>query len=167
MTGPEPIPIYTPNMYQRPSSSCSHVQYQTISQQYGQPGLATPVQSPQPVCQKPTILVQHDSPYLFPLDTDCYAPSTPPLSSSGSAISSPPSSAEILPTPVNGGFHSQNIEGVKAGCEEEVFSEILASEEWTNSASPPMTPGTYSFSAFLQRDKLAMLKISHQTAATF
>lgn len=146
MPGPEPMPIYAPNMYQRPSSSCSHVQYQAMAQQYGQPGLATPVQSPQPICQKPTILVQHESPFLFPLDTDCYAPSTPPLSSSGSAISSPPSSAEILPTPVNGGFHPQNIEGVKAGCEEEVFSEILVSEEWANTASPPMTPGTYLFS---------------------
>jgi hypothetical protein len=96
---------------------------------------------------KPTICVQQqqqqESPYLFPLDTDCYAPSTPPLSTSGSAVSSPPSTAEILPTPVNNVFYAQGLEGVKTGCEDEVFSEILAGDNWTNTASPPMTPGTY------------------------
>jgi hypothetical protein len=34
------------------------------------------------------------------------------------------------------------LEGVvKAGCEEEVFSEILAGDSWTSTVSPPMTPG--------------------------
>lgn len=142
MPGPDAMPIYAPNMYPRPSSSCSQVQYHPMPHHYGPQGLMTPVQSPQPMYQKPTILVQQESPYLFPLDTDCNAPSTPPLSSSGSAISSPPSSAEVLPTPVNGGFQPQNMEGVKAGCEEEVFSEILGGDDWTRAASPPMTPGT-------------------------
>jgi len=143
MPGSEQMPLYAPVMYQHPSSSCSQMQYHAVPHAYGPPGLMTPVQSPQPICQKPTILVQQESPYLFPLDTDCYAPSTPPLSSSGSAISSPPSSAEILPTPVNGGFQPQNIEGIKAGCEDEVFSEILAGDDWTHTASPPMTPGMF------------------------
>jgi hypothetical protein len=99
--------------------------------------------------QKPQILIQENEPYLFPLDTDCYAPSTPPLSSSGSAVSTPPSSAEILPTPVNGHFVPQGIEGVKTGCEEEVFSEILACDNWTNAVSPPVTPGTCLLAFFL------------------
>jgi hypothetical protein len=142
MPGPETMPIYTPhNMYARPDSSCSQVQYHAMPHPYHPQSTMTPVHSPQPICQKPTILVQEDSPYLYPLDTDCHAPSTPPLSSSGSAISSPPSTAEILPTPVNGGF-PLNMEGVKAGCEEGVFSEILAGDVWTRAASPPLTPGT-------------------------
>ncbi|KAF2266290.1 hypothetical protein CC78DRAFT_542544 [Lojkania enalia] len=104
--------------------------------------MLTPVASPQPMYQKPTILVQQqDSPYLHPIDTDFsdmrFAPATPPLSSSGSSISSPPSTCEFLPTPVNGSF---SIEGVKQGCEEEVFSEILAAGAEWRSSSPPMTP---------------------------
>ena len=135
----DPVALYT----QRPSSASSQTHYAQMPQ-YAHQGIMTPVQSPQPLYQKPTILVHpHDEPYLFPLDTECYAPSTPPLSSSGSVVSTPPSSAEILPTPVNGNFMARGIEGMKAGCEDEVFSEILAGENWTNAVSPPMTPGTY------------------------
>ncbi len=104
----------------------------------------TPVASPRPLYQKPTILVQ-------PLDTECagsdllFYPSTPPLSSSGSAISSPPSSCGILPTPANGIFFgTERFEGVKEGCESDVRSEILAGGDWTRSCSPMMTPGRLS-----------------------
>lgn len=104
--------------------------------------MLTPVASPQPMYQKPTILVQQDSPYLFPLDTDCYAPSTPPLSSSGSAVSSPPSTCDILPTPISGfPMKSESIEGVKKGCEDEVYGEILSAGEFTCPTSPALTPG--------------------------
>lgn len=108
--------------------------------------MLTPVASPQPMYQKPTILIQEqNSPFLHPIDTDFsdlrFAPATPPLSSSGSNISSPPSTCEFLPTPVNGAFfHGEGIEGVKQGCEDEVFSEILAAGVEWRSASPPMTP---------------------------
>lgn len=102
----------------------------------------TPVASPRPLYQKPTILIQ-------PLDTEfagsdmLFYPSTPPLSSSGSAISSPPSSCGILPTPTNGiSFGTERFEGVKEGCESDVRSEILAGGDWTRSCSPMMTPGT-------------------------
>jgi C2H2 transcription facotor len=124
--------------YQRPSSANSHISYPQTA--YASQML-TPVASPQPMYQKPTILIQpQDSPYLRPIDTDfSYAPATPPLSSTGS-ISSPPSVCDILPTPVNGFFPGESIEGVKQGCEEEVFSELLsAGIEW-RSATPPMTP---------------------------
>lgn len=105
----------------------------------------TPIASPQPTHLKPTIIVQQDSPVLLPLDTrfgstDLYGlPSTPPLSSSGSTISSPPSSCGYLPTPVYGSFF-EKVEGVKEGCETEVHSELLANAAWTRTASPPMTP---------------------------
>jgi hypothetical protein len=129
------------NMYfQRPSSAHSHMAYPQTA--YASQML-TPVASPQPMYQKPTILIQpQDSPYLRPIDTDySYSPATPPLSSTGSTVSSPPSVYDILPTPVNGFFPGEGIEGVKQGCEGEVFSELLsAGIEW-RSASPPMTPG--------------------------
>lgn len=143
---PQSQEAYYPSnmMFNRPSSSSSQGPY-SARPAYASQALMTPVASPQPMYQKPTILIQQDSPYLHPLDTDFsdmrYAPATPPLSSSGSAISSPPSTCDILPTPVNGAFfHGEGLEGVKQGCEEEVFSEILAGGDWTRSASPPMTP---------------------------
>jgi 5-methylcytosine-specific restriction endonuclease McrA len=133
--------LYPPHMMmKRPSSSNSMNGYpQTAYANH----MLTPVASPQPMYQKPTILIQEqNSPYLHPIDTDFtdvrFAPATPPLSSSGSNISSPPSTCEFLPTPVNGLF--EGIEGVKQGCEEEVFSEILAAGAEWRSASPPMTP---------------------------
>lgn len=131
--GHDPVAIYS----QRPSSAESHY---AAMQQYPQ-GMMTPVQSPQPMYQKPQLLVHENEPYLFHLDTDCYAPSTPPLSASGSAVSTPPSSAEILPTPINGHFARQSFGSMKSCCEEEVFSEILAGDNWNHGVSPPMTPG--------------------------
>lgn len=108
----------------------------------------TPMASPQPSHLKPTIVVQQDSPALMPLDTrfvssDFYGfPSTPPLSTPGSTISSPPSSSGVLHTPVSGSFFPlDKVEGVKEGCENEVHSEILANTDWSRSDSPPLTPG--------------------------
>ncbi|KAE8352911.1 hypothetical protein BDV28DRAFT_165281 [Aspergillus coremiiformis] len=107
----------------------------------------TPIASPQPSHMKPTIVVQQGSPALIPLDTrfvssDYYSfPSTPPLSTAGSSISSPPSSSGTLHTPINDCFFSfDKVEGVKEGCEGDVHAEILANADWTRSASPPMTP---------------------------
>ncbi|KAF2456723.1 hypothetical protein BDY21DRAFT_41621 [Lineolata rhizophorae] len=123
--------------FQRPASQ------QQMRPAYAPQPLLTPVASPQPTHQKPSIFVQHESPFLQ-VDTECEGrlmPATPPLSS-GSAMSSPPPSCEILPTPVNGAFFArEDLEGiVKKGCEDEVFSEILATGDWPGSQSPPMTP---------------------------
>lgn len=108
----------------------------------------TPIASPQPSQMKPAIIVQQGSPALMPLDTrfistDLYGfPSTPPLSSSGSTISSPPSANGTLHTPINESFFSfEKVEGVKEGCETDVHTEILAHPEWARTDSPPMTPG--------------------------
>lgn len=80
-------------------------------------------------------------------------PSTPPLSTSGSTISSPPSSCGMLNTPVNGGyFRFEGIQGVKEGCEEDVELEILANGDWARSASPEMTPSKSKQHPFLLSD---------------
>jgi C2H2 transcription facotor len=107
----------------------------------------TPTASPPLSHMKPCIVLSQESPGLLPLDTKCVGsdlycfPSTPPLSTSGSTTSSPPSSCGILHTPVNGGFFPlENMEGVKEGCHGDVHTEILASFDWSRSNSPPMTP---------------------------
>lgn len=105
----------------------------------------TPIASPQPTHMKPSIMIQQQngSPALMPLETrfDFYSfPSTPPLSSAASSISSPPSTCGMVHTPVNGCFALESMEGVKEGCESEVHAEILARPEWGRSNSPPLTP---------------------------
>ncbi|KAL2351814.1 hypothetical protein BJ546DRAFT_1029082 [Cryomyces antarcticus] len=132
--------------YQRPKSAGSHPLYQPIPT-YMTQAMITPVASPRPAYQKPTILIQQQSPYLFPLDTECsdlhFVPATPTLSTSGSfcSMDSPPSTCEMVPPPVNGVFlNGTSFEGVKEGCEKGVFSEILAGGDWSRACSPPMTP---------------------------
>ncbi|KAL4984298.1 hypothetical protein BDW68DRAFT_167303 [Aspergillus falconensis] len=106
----------------------------------------TPIASPQPSNLKASLAVQ-GSPALMPLDTrfvsnDYYTfPSTPPLSTSGSSVSSPPSTTGTLHTPMHESFFTlEKVEGVKEGCEGDVHAEILASVDWQRSASPAMTP---------------------------
>jgi hypothetical protein len=135
----QPMPIYAAHAYQQPAAQ-SPQQFAVAG--YSPKPLMTPMQSPQQAGQKLHIMVQHDSPYAFSLDGD-YAPSTPPLSASGSAVSSPPSTCEVLPTPVNSSFVGQTLDGIKAGADESVLSEILAGEDWTN-ATPPMTPSKFA-----------------------
>ncbi|KAL4960406.1 putative C2H2 transcription factor (Seb1) [Aspergillus stella-maris] len=105
-----------------------------------------PIASPQPSNFKAALAVQ-GSPALMPIDTrfvshDYYSfPSTPPLSTAGSSVSSPPSSIGSLHTPLNENFFTlEKVEGVKEGCEEDVHAEILANVDWQHSASPAMTP---------------------------
>lgn len=104
--------------------------------------------SPRPIQQKPSFLYQQLEGHQLSVDTECSTPdvyvypSTPPLSSSGSASSSPPSTCGVLPTPVTGAYMGLEIEGVKEGCVGDVQSEILAGGDWNNRcSSPPLTPG--------------------------
>ncbi|KJX93915.1 transcription factor C2H2 Seb1 like protein [Zymoseptoria brevis] len=114
---------------------------------YAPQPMLTPDASPRQQ-QKPAMYVQQqDMHHLMPIDTECrYYPGTPTLSASGSfsSVSTPPASADIIPTPVNGVFfgksNSTQWPAVKQGCEEEVFSEVLAGGDWTRPGSPPMTP---------------------------
>ncbi|KAL1964617.1 hypothetical protein VTN77DRAFT_6791 [Rasamsonia byssochlamydoides] len=144
-----PMPVFQPQQApQQQPMYTSHPQVNAHPQNaFHQQMSMTPIASPQPTHLKPTIIVQHESPALLPLDTrfvnaDFYGfPSTPPLSSSGSTISSPPSSCGMLQTPINGSFFPvEKVEGVKEGCESEVHSEILGNSDWARSDSPPMTP---------------------------
>lgn len=134
---------YSPSLFsKRPSSSNSPTSYPQTA--YASQTL-TPVASPQPMYQKPTILIhQEHASYLHPINTDFsdprFAPATPPLSSSGSSVSSPPSICDGMSTPLGAFCPGEGIEGVKEGCEGEVFSEILAAGADWRSASPPMTP---------------------------
>lgn len=123
-------------MYSRPSSSCS--QQQQLMQPRAVtsiPSNMTPVASPQPVCQKPTIVLETQI-----CDADgLYYPTTPPLSTSGSAISSP-GSCDMLATPLNPMFSGlDGLEGVKDDAHMEKFPVL----DWSNCASPPLTPGVY------------------------
>jgi hypothetical protein len=137
---------------QRPDSAPGQQQPSAFPSMYSPP-LMTPAHSPRPAVHKPTMLQFHQQQQqqaqqheqMLSLDTDCYMPSTPPLSTSSSTVSSPPSSCDyVLPTPVHADFaeHFVALEGVKAGCEGEVINENLAGENfWL--ASPPMTPGEF------------------------
>lgn len=100
-------------------------------------GPATPVYSrPGSSCAQPPTLYSNGPAVAKPsimLDTDfdtTYFPSTPPLSSSGSAAGSP-SHMEMLQTPMNPMF--SGIDGVK-----EIEAEPVL--DWSRFGSPPMTP---------------------------
>jgi C2H2 transcription facotor len=150
--------LFATSYDQRPGSAPGQQAPPAFPSMYSAP-LMTPAQSPRPaVHNKPTMMLQlqqqppqqqHDYgtvPAMLALDTDCYMPSTPPLSTSSSTVSSPPSSCDyVLPTPVHAEFAEHfvaSLEGVKAGCEGEVINENLAGGDfWL--ASPPMTPGEF------------------------
>ncbi|KAL5347094.1 hypothetical protein ACLOAV_008237 [Pseudogymnoascus australis] len=131
--------------YSRPTSSCSQPPMPMQVFNASMQASMTPMASPRPMYQKPTILIQEHNSRLYDsesLDADAYYfPSTPPLSSPGSSVDSP-SSYDILPTPLEhtSFFGIENFEGVKEGCQGEVQSENLAGLDWARCGSPPMTP---------------------------
>lgn len=136
-----------PPMFHRPQSAGVPIQYQHAPAYFSQPML-TPAASPRAQHHKPTIFVHQQAHGLGPLDTECrgYFPATPTLSASGSfsSVDSPPSTCDIVPTPVNGVFFPRPVhpgfQAVKEGCEDEVFTEVLSTGHWTHPGSPPMTP---------------------------
>lgn len=130
----------------------------------------SPTASPQPLHIKPSILLQQESHFLT-VDTSCLGPdahgfpATPPLSTSGSTVSSPPSTCGVLHTPVNGGyFRLESIEGVKEGCEGDVESELLANCDWARSNSPPLTPVFIHPPSANERASQAPSSASHTTS---
>ncbi|KFY15020.1 hypothetical protein V491_05808, partial [Pseudogymnoascus sp. VKM F-3775] len=131
--------------YSRPTSSCSQPPMPMQVFNASLQSSMTPMASPRPMYQKPTILIQEHNARLYDsesLDADAYYfPSTPPLSSPGSSADSP-SSYDLLPTPLEhtSFFGIENFEGVKEGCQGEVQSENLAGLDWARCGSPPMTP---------------------------
>ncbi|KAJ6446306.1 cutinase g-box binding protein [Purpureocillium lavendulum] len=113
---------------------------------YSRPGSSSCSQPPTLLSNGPSVMPQMGSPALvhhkpaIMLDTEFgdnpYFPSTPPLSTSGSAIGSP-KSCDVLQTPMNPMFSGlDGLGGVKAGLEP-VESLVL---DWSSCGSPPMTP---------------------------
>ncbi|KAM0819582.1 hypothetical protein AB5N19_05398 [Seiridium cardinale] len=130
-------------IYSRPSSSCSQpaMQPKMLS---AIPSNLTPMASPQMACQRPTIMLQNGAGRLM-LETDMYEndngyyPATPALSTSGSNVGSPGSSNDMLATPLNPMFSGlDGFENVKADVES--MPDGLEGLDWSNCASPPMTP---------------------------
>lgn len=174
-SSPEHMMPYQQPMYQRSHSAGSHMHYHqapVYNQQapaYISQAMLTPATSPREQTHKPTILVQQDMPCLMPLNTDFqgYYPATPTLSASGSfssvsSMDSSPPMSHMVQTPINGMmpfFARPNMNvypAVKEGCEDEVYSEVLAGGDWTR--SPPMTP------VFLQQGSTASHDGSYQLA---
>lgn len=129
--------------------------------------MLTPVASPRAQHHKPGLMFHSEHHHLMPLNTKCdsYFPTTPALSASGSfsSVSTPPATAGYLPTPVHGVFfpkpiHPIGLPAVKQGCEEEVFSEVLAAGDWTRPGSPPMTP------VFIQQSAAPSIDGSYELA---
>lgn len=111
---------------------------------FPQQRMMTPLASPQPIYHRSAPVIERHSPYLSQLDTGC-SPSTPPLSASGSARSSPPTSSALLPTPSNGSFGLPDAyTGFKHGLEDELLLGMLPHDNFM-SPSPPLTPGMNSF----------------------
>lgn len=137
-------PLSSNIIYSRPSSAAPQMLYQP---QYISHAMLTPAASPRAMDQKPTILVQQEMPFLMSMDGECgeykYGPATPTLSATGSysSVDSPQSAYPLLPTPGNDMFLS--FDGIKNGCEEEMFSEVINGNEWSKSGSPPLTPGMF------------------------
>ncbi|KAH6690391.1 cutinase G-box binding protein [Plectosphaerella plurivora] len=123
-------------IYSRPNSSCSQQAPGAPPTLYSNgPGVMTPVASPQPAASyKPTILLETDG-----LNDSMYFPSTPPLSSAGSSISSP-NSCDMLQTPMNPMFSGlDGIDGIE-DVKETLQPVEIAALDWSTCGSPPMTP---------------------------
>ena len=129
--------------YSRPQSAGPQMMYQQPPQYISQ-ALLTPVESPKPIQHKPTILVQQEvAPFQMRLNTNYnFMPATPTLSATSTFNSlDSPQHCQLVPSSVDMDyFGPSTFQGVKKGCEDEVFSEVLTSE-WTSANSPPMTPG--------------------------
>lgn len=131
-------------VYSRPGSSCSQPMMHPKVYNASMAVTMTPMASPQPMAHKPSIMLETEF-----QDADAYFPSTPPLSSSSSSVISSPASCDMLQTPLNpmfsglDGFESED--GIKAE-QLETFPNV----DWSNCASPPMTPGKpYLFFPFV------------------
>ncbi|OAA68618.1 c2h2 transcription factor [Niveomyces insectorum RCEF 264] len=97
--------------------------------------------------QQQQLQLQHHAKPTIMLETDVYDadgmryPSTPPLSTASSAISSP-GSCDMLVTPLNPMFsgleNSDNLK--KTACVSDSSADSYPIAGWTNSTSPPLTP---------------------------
>jgi hypothetical protein len=121
-------PISSHVLYSQRSPPLYQQQPQYISQ-----AMLTPAASPRLQHQKPTIMLQQE---MMSFDSDCYGPATPTLSATSfNSADSPQSNYHMMPTPANE-LHMNPFDALKQNCEDDMFGE------WTQSGSPPLTPGT-------------------------
>lgn len=118
-------------MYSRPNSACSQPQAQQPLHS-AQGAVMTPMASPQSFPQKPTIMVETEI-----RDDNMYFPSTPPLSTSGSAVGSP-NSCDVLQTPMNPMF--SGLDGM-GGIKDAFQPAASFAVDFAKAASPPLSPG--------------------------
>lgn len=132
---PVVAPLPSTPVYSRPGSSSS--QPPLLPKGFTSvpmlPSTLTPLASPMPIALKPTIVLDTELSEAEGL----YSPSTPPLSSSGSVISSP-GSCDMLQTPLNPMF--SGLDG-KEVCDMDGELESFPNLDWSACASPPLTPG--------------------------
>ncbi|KAK4099805.1 hypothetical protein N658DRAFT_517117 [Parathielavia hyrcaniae] len=147
---PVVAPLPSTPVYSRPSSSCS--QPPLLPKGFTGvpilPSTLTPVASPMPIAPRPTIVLDTE---LSEVEGPC-SPSTPPLSSSSSAISSP-GSCDMLQTPLNPMF--SGLDG-KELPDMDGDLEAFPALDWSACASPPLTP-VYLPSLQAQAPKVAPL----------
>ncbi|KAK4230760.1 hypothetical protein QBC38DRAFT_356379 [Podospora fimiseda] len=136
---PVVAPLPSTPIYSRPGSSSS--QHQMVSKPFTSapmlPSTLTPLASPQPINYRPMIALDTglgEVEALYP-----YSPSTPPLSCSGSVISSP-GSCDMLQTPLNPMFSGLDGLENKDVCDEPQLERFPSLESWSSCASPPLTP---------------------------
>ncbi|KAK3994924.1 putative cutinase [Cladorrhinum sp. PSN332] len=137
---PVVAPLPSTPIYSRPGSSSSQ-HHQMVSKPFTSapmlPSTLTPLASPQPINYRPMIALDTglgEVETLYP-----YSPSTPPLSCSGSAISSP-GSCDMLQTPLNPMFSGLDGLDGKDVCDEIQLERFPSLESWSSCASPPLTP---------------------------
>ncbi|KAK4131859.1 hypothetical protein BT67DRAFT_137090 [Trichocladium antarcticum] len=94
-----------------------------------------PMTSPMPITPRPMIVLDTE---LNDMD-GMYSPSTPPLSSAGSVISSP-GSCDMLQTPLNPMFSGLDGMDGKPTCDMDGELESFPNLDWSACASPPLTP---------------------------
>ncbi len=108
----------------------------------------TPVYSrPGSSCSQPPTLYSngaHKTSVMLDTEVyDNYFPSTPPLSTSGSAIGSP-KMCDAMQTPTNPMFSGLDGSFQPKDLFDSVETSVL---DWSSCASPPMTPGKFQFAS--------------------
>jgi len=123
-------------VYSRPGSSSSQqpMMVKAFTSAPILPSTLTPVASPQPMHYRPIIALDTG---LSDVDS-LYSPTTPPLSCSGSAMSSP-GTCDMLQTPLNPMFSGLDGLETKERCDDGQL-ESFPSLDWSSCASPPLTP---------------------------
>ncbi|KAK4173048.1 hypothetical protein QBC36DRAFT_349067 [Triangularia setosa] len=143
MNLPVVAPLPSTPVYSRPSSSCSSQQPPMLSHTFTgttiSPCMLTPVASPQPINYKSLLALDTGLGELEGLRS----PSTPALSCSGSTVSSPGSTYEMLATPLNPMLSGLDGLESKGRSDDEGLECFPDLEPWSSSCSSPQLVPVY------------------------